>query len=495
MWTDKDVHTDIGRKIMQQINRKSKLIEVYCLLLIDLFCIVGTYMLSLLLRFGTFRNVLLDTLEYGLQLHYNVCVYFMLFCVLYTIMMDWNRHFFSRGSYVEAIAIIKYEITMVAFVAFVLYLTQNAQKLSRLFFAYFAVLNFILTYGAHILFKIFMTHYYKKSNSSDKVMVITDSEYAKDVIKKLNKDKGWNYQITSVAILDKDMEGEQIEGIPVVANRQNLFEVARMAPLDEVFMFLPNTSTRQVKELIRNFELMGVTSHYSVDALDLNMKGRTVGNFAGYAVVTFSLQYVDYRRVIIKRTMDICGGLVGSLITLLLTPFVALAIKIESPGPVFFAQTRIGKNGRRFKILKFRSMYIDAEERKKELMAQNEMQDGLMFKMEDDPRITKVGKFIRKTSIDELPQFFNVFIGDMSLVGTRPPTEDEFEKYKLHYRRRMSITPGLTGMWQVKGRGKVFDFEEVVKLDLEYIDNWTLSLDIKILFQTVYVVLFGVGAK
>lgn len=480
---------------MPQINRKSKLMEVYCLLLIDLFCVVGAYMIALLLRFKNFENLRLDTVEYGLQLHYNVCVYFMLFCVLYTIMMDWNRHFFTRSPYVEAIAIIKYEISMVAFIGFVLYLTQNAQKLSRLFFAYFAVCNFLLTYVAHILFKKFMMNYYKKSNSSDKVMVITDSEYAKDVLKKLIKDKGWNYQITSIAVLDKDMTGEEIQGIPVVANRENLFEVARMATLDEVFMFLPSTSTKQVKELIRNFELMGVISHYSVDALDLNMKGRTVGNFAGYAVVTFSLQNVDYRRAIIKRTMDICGGLFGSLFTLLLTPFVALAIKVESPGPVFFAQTRIGKNGRRFKILKFRSMYIDAEERKKELMAQNEMQDGLMFKMEDDPRITKVGKFIRKTSIDELPQFFNVFIGDMSLVGTRPPTEDEFEKYKLHYRRRMSITPGLTGMWQVKGRGKVFDFEEVVKLDLEYIDNWTLSMDIKILFQTVYVVLFGVGAK
>ena len=480
---------------MQQINRKSKLIEVYCLLLIDLFCVMGAYLIALLIRFKSINGLMMESAEFGLQLHYNVCVYFMLFCVIYTIVVDWNRHFFSRGYYVEGVAIFKYDVTMVAFVGLLLFLTQNAQKLSRLFFIYFAICNFIFTFAAHIVFKKFMMRYYKRSNSSDKVMVLTDSEYVSEVLKKLNKDKGWNYQITSIALLDKDLVGENIQGVPVVANKNNLLEVARMATLDEVFMFLPNTSTRQVKELIKNFELMGVTSHYSVDALDLNMKGRTVGNFAGYAVVTFSLKYVDYRRAIIKRTMDICGGLVGSLFTLMLTPFVALAIKIESPGPVFFAQTRIGKNGRRFKILKFRSMYIDAEERKKELMTQNEMKDGLMFKMEDDPRITKVGKFIRKTSIDELPQFFNVFIGDMSLVGTRPPTEDEFEKYEISYRRRMSITPGLTGMWQVKGRGKVFDFEEVVKLDLEYIDNWTLSLDVKILLETVYVVLFGVGAK
>lgn len=480
---------------MQQFNRKSKIIEVYCILLIDLFCVVLAYMLALLMRFKGFDAVLYKTPDMSLQLHYNVCVYFMLFCVLYTVMMDWNRHFFARGFYVEGIAILKYEIAMIVCIGFVLYLTQNAQKLSRLFFAYFAICNFILTYLGHTMFKKFMLSYYKRSDSSDKVMVITDSEYVRDVIKKLSKDKAWNYQITSLAIMDKDMIGEQIDTVPVVADKENLYEIARMAPLDEVFLFLPNTSTGKVKELIQNFELMGLTSHYSVDALDLDMRGRTVGNFAGYAVITFSLQNMDYRRVIVKRSMDIAGGLVGCLITILLTPFVALAIKLESPGPIFFSQTRIGKNGRRFKIFKFRSMYIDAEERKKELMAQNEMSDGLMFKMEHDPRITKVGAFIRKTSIDELPQFFNVLIGDMSLVGTRPPTEDEFEKYKISYRRRMSITPGLTGMWQVKGRGKVFDFEDVVKLDLEYIDNWSLGLDIKILFQTVYVVLFGIGAK
>ena len=182
------------------------------------------------------------------------------------------------------------------------------------------------------------------------------------------------------------------------------------------------------------------------------------------------------------------------MITIVLTPFVALAIRLDSPGPIFFAQTRIGKNGRRFKIYKFRSMYIDAEERKKELASQNEMQ-GLMFKMENDPRITKVGKFIRKTSIDELPQFFNIVKGDMSLVGTRPPTEDEFEQYNSHYKRRISMTPGLTGLWQISGRSDIVDFDEVVKLDLEYIDNWTVWLDIKILFMTVGAVLKGRGSK
>ena len=186
----------------------------------------------------------------------------------------------------------------------------------------------------------------------------------------------------------------------------------------------------------------------------MNAERSKVDDFGGYSVLTYTRFRSSYKRLLIKRVMDIFGGLIGMVITLFFFPFVAIAIKLDSPGPVLFSQIRIGRNGRRFKIYKFRSMYMDAEERKKELEEQNEIQ-GLMFKMENDPRITKVGKFIRKTSIDELPQFYNVVKGDMSLVGTRPPTEDEFEKYNQYYRRRISMTPGLTGLWQVSGRSNI----------------------------------------
>ena len=242
-----------------------------------------------------------------------------------------------------------------------------------------------------------------------------------------------------------------------------------------------------------DFEAMGITCHYNVEMEELDLAGKTAGKFAGFAVMTFSLQYLDYRRVFVKRAVDIVGALVGLLITALLFPFIALAIKLDSRGPILFGQIRIGKNGRRIHIYKFRSMYVDAEEQKRKLESQNEM-NGPIFKIENDPRITRVGKFLRKTSLDELPQFYNVLCGDMSLVGTRPPTEDEFERYNIHYRRRLCITPGLTGMWQVHGRGRVTDFDEVMKYDLEYIDNWSLTLDFKILIQTIFVVLFHKGA-
>ncbi|MCD7842340.1 MAG: sugar transferase, partial [Lachnospiraceae bacterium] len=191
--------------------------------------------------------------------------------------------------------------------------------------------------------------------------------------------------------------------------------------------------------------------------------------------------------------MDIAGGLIGLFLTALMFPFLAVAIKIKSPGPVLFCQERVGKNGRIFKIYKFRSMYVDAEARKEELLRQNEMQ-GLMFKMKEDPRVIQgVGVFIRKTSLDEFPQFWNVLKGDMSLVGTRPPTVEEYRHYDMHHLVRMSIKPGLTGLWQVSGRNEITDFEEVVKLDTSYIEDWSLNLDIKILLKTIRVVLEGRG--
>jgi lipopolysaccharide/colanic/teichoic acid biosynthesis glycosyltransferase len=209
----------------------------------------------------------------------------------------------------------------------------------------------------------------------------------------------------------------------------------------------------------------------------------------------------------VKRTFDILFSAVVLTLLLPLFPIIALIIKLQSPGPIFFKQKRVGLNGKFFYMYKFRSMYLDAEERKAELLAQNKIKDGMMFKMDDDPRIIGsekkgkdgkpkgIGNFIRNTSIDEFPQFFNVLKGDMSLVGTRPPTIDEWNNYAPRHRARMAVKPGITGMWQVSGRSKITDFEQVVALDKKYLENWSPLLDIRILLKTVKVVLNHDGAS
>ena len=240
---------------------------------------------------------------------------------------------------------------------------------------------------------------------------------------------------------------------------------------------------------------MGITVHINL-AMEIGrgiMNNQIVQNIGGFTVMTASIKTATISQMLIKRSMDIVGGMIGLIFVAIFFVVLAPIIYIQSPGPIFFAQDRVGRNGRKFKMYKFRSMYMDAEERKKELMSQNKM-NGLMFKMDNDPRVIPIGKWIRKWSIDEFPQFLNVLKGDMSLVGTRPPTLDEYERYEKHHRVRMAIKPGLTGMWQVSGRSDITDFEEIVELDNDYITNWNLRLDLKIIMRTIGVVLKTKGS-
>ena len=470
------------------MNRKMKIVEGYLLLFMDLVSISVAYLIAILIRFHGLRWV--DEPE----LHFIGYICFLLFCTVYSFMFDWNREFLKRGIFVEFIAVVKFNIFMVLSLMAFLFLLQRGADFSRLVMGYFGILDVFIVWGVRIVMKKVLRIYFTSKSNIVKMMIITKDSVLHKTVSRLKAAVDINYEIVAIACVDEDRKGVVIDGIKVNADGGDVLDLARQMPLDEVFINLPEEDKEYVRHIIYDLESMGIACHYNIDIIERPQKEVRVGNFAGYTVVTYSINHFDYRRMTIKRIIDIVGGLAGCVLTAVLTPFVALAIRIDSPGPIFFAQTRIGKNGRRFKIYKFRSMYVDAEERKKELEAQNEMQ-GLMFKMDNDPRITRVGRFIRKTSIDELPQFLNIVKGDMSLVGTRPPTEDEFEQYNSHYRRRISMTPGLTGLWQISGRSEIVDFDEVVRLDLEYIDNWTLGLDIKILFRTIWVVLTGKGSK
>lgn len=470
------------------MKQKNKIIEVYGLWFLDLISILVAFIIGTYIRFGNFKDM------GDRNVHFLVCLCLMLFCTVYSFFFDWNRNFLKRNIWKEGIAVFQYNAIMLLVVNLLMTMMKWADVFSRLVLFYFLILNIILSLFIHLIVKKVMYTYYSSEQNSIKVMVVTQGNLIDETLDRLERDLDIYYQIVALACLDYNMEGKKIRNIPVVAGREDLIEVATQMALDEVFLNLPGISQSNMEKMIHGFKDMGVDCHYSLELPGVDANSSKVESFGNYTVITYTRFQSSYKRMMIKRVMDIVGGLVGMLITLLFLPFVALAIKLDSKGPVLFSQIRIGRNGRRFKIYKFRSMYIDAEERKKELEKENEIK-GLMFKIENDPRVTKVGAFLRKTSIDELPQFYNVFKGDMSLVGTRPPTSDEFEKYNQYYRRRISMTPGLTGMWQVSGRSDIEDFDDVVKYDLMYIDNWSLRLDIKILFQTIGVVLFGKGAK
>lgn len=288
---------------------------------------------------------------------------------------------------------------------------------------------------------------------------------------------------------------EEDAGEGYIGKIEDLEELIREYNIDQVYILQKNDKTLEFIQHYLDICIdMGVTARLIIDIYKRRKANSYVSSVGTYPVVTYHTICLNGVDRTVKRFIDILGSIFGIILSSPLMLIAAIAIKLDSKGPVLFKQTRVGQNGRHFKIYKFRSMYIDAEERKKELMEKNEIKGGVMFKMKDDPRITRVGKFIRKTSIDELPQFFNVLIGNMSLVGTRPPTLDEVEKYERNQWRRISIKPGITGMWQVNGRSRIDNFEEIVELDVEYIDNWSLTLDVKILFKTVGILLNRKGA-
>ena len=473
---------------MSNISQKQKLIQNYTILGLECFCIILSFFLGVFTR-GIEASYLAFSKTYITTI---ACIPF--FHLLSYYLFDWNTNIFKRGYYIELVAVFKYNVVLIVLLGFFLYVSKMAVDFSRLVFVYFFFYNIILTYLGHLILKKYFINVYRTSSSSNKMFVITTISYAESILKKITASAEWSFEVTGIAIMGENDIGKSIFNIPVIANEANLFDQFKTKVVDEVFIHLPNCSKEKIEELIIKFESMGITVHVNIDYFNNVIAHKTTENFAGFTVLSYEASTFDYRRLFIKRIMDICGAVIGLAITLLFTPFIALAIKLDSKGPIFFAQTRVGKNGRYFKLYKFRSMYMEAEAKKEELMAQNEM-DGPMFKVEHDPRITKTGAFLRKTSLDELPQFYNILIGNMSLVGTRPPTVDEFNQYDLYYRRRLSIKPGLTGLWQVSGRSDITDFKDVVKLDLEYIDNWSLSSDIRILLMTVWVVVMKKGAR
>ena len=471
------------------MNSRLKTSVRYLVWLIDTALIFAAFQLSSYLRYGN-RHTDLHRLQAN-----QLLIYYILFTIVWNFILDRNSDFLNRRADREIRSLLEFHIWMFGTSMAYLYLAHLPYEVSRLLVARFFLFSFLFMTLAHFILKKVVKKVASGELYVTKVFIIAERDLMESTIRRIRSMQDIQVDIVGAAYASDEDAGirEEVLSVPVAKGMRNLTELMTSAPFDEVFINTPYISQRSMKDLIRSFEEMGVTCHYSIELPDMGAVSR-VGSFADYSVITYQKTLISPMKLTVKRIIDIIGGIVGLLITAVLFLFIAPAIKLDSRGPVFFSQVRVGKNGRRFRIHKFRSMYADAEERKAELEKDNEM-TGLMFKMENDPRITRVGRFLRETSLDEFPQFLNVLVGDMSLVGTRPPTEEEFAQYDEHYRRRISMTPGLTGLWQVSGRSEIKDFDEVVRLDLEYIDHWSLRLDMKIILRTIGVLFTRKGAS
>lgn len=374
----------------------------------------------------------------------------------------------------------------------IIYFTEP-HGFSRGLIGSFLVFSFFLLALDKITLKLCLAYIRRQGYNTRNILIVGTNDKTRVFSELVRRHDDWGLRVAGVLELADDAETGAVDDSNVMG-LDDLVEVCKQNTIDEVVFCISRGTLPGMDDYLRELEEMGITVRMVLDFYDAPRSRTELSLFHDeIPMLTVYCKAFDAGQLFLKRWLDIIGAIVGLLATAVLFPFIAIAIRINSDGPLFFGQQRVGESGRTFKCWKFRSMYVDAEARKKELLHLNEM-NGAIFKIKDDPRITRVGKFIRKTSLDELPQFWNVLRGEMSLVGTRPPTPDEVANYQNWHRKRICIKPGITGLWQVSGRNQIQDFDEVVRLDLEYIDRWTLWLDIKILFKTFWVVFARSGS-
>lgn len=468
--------------------RKSNFLNVIIMIL-DCICITVSLILGNYIRNGKAFASDNARMDFGLML--GGCLVAFLAWNLYK---NLYKDMFLRGPFTELLHIIGSNAVIFSGAAILLFFMKRLDAYSRLVFIYFILLDCGFMFLLHLIWKRALPSLYWRMGLAKKVLLISDCKNAEILVKDIRNMGDFGVDLVGMVLVDDSCENN-VNGTKIVASSENLIDFCQGASLDEVYISVENAKTPDILGKMNTLSEMGIIIHYQMPVPELTGAKQKVLSQTGTSYnVTYASKMVPVGQLMVKRIIDICGALVGCVILALITVVFGPLIKLESPGPIFFAQKRVGKNGRIFKMYKFRSMYADAEERKKELMAQNEM-SGFMFKMENDPRITRIGGFMRKTSLDEFPQFINILKGDMSLVGTRPPTLDEFSQYSPYHKKRLSFRPGLTGMWQVSGRSDITDFEEIVRLDVEYIEDWSVGLDIKILLKTVFTVFKGSGAR
>jgi len=465
---------------------------------LDVFCLIISFILAYISRMGLGIFEMPDN-------YLEILIFYIAADIVILIYDNTFHGVLNHGYDIELGKTIKHVIKIELIVVFFMFLRKISKNYSRIIVCLIGIFYVITSYATRIFWKKYLLTRKKSPNMSSLYIVTTNSN-VDILVQNIQEKTHGRYKIKGICITDDNCKGQSISGVEVTSAIEDVTEYLCREWVDEVFISVPSNSY-YLPALISDLTSMGIIVHQEISySHDMEDNIQVVEKIAGKNVLTIGINAVTYKQAAIKRIIDIRVGLVGCFVTLVLTIIIGPIIYINSPGSIFFSQTRIGRNGKKFKMYKFRSMYLDAEERKAELMKENRVKDGMMFKLDFDPRIIGakkmpdgtirkgIGNYIRDWSLDEFPQFWNVLNGTMSFVGTRPPTEDEWNKYELHHRARLAFKPGITGMWQVSGRSNITDFEDVVMLDKYYIQNWSIGLDFKIMLQTIKVVLGKEGS-
>jgi exopolysaccharide biosynthesis polyprenyl glycosylphosphotransferase len=370
---------------------------------------------------------------------------------------------------------------------------MGIENISRFVLLCFVGLALFLLCTVRILIIAYFRKSLKKGKNSHRVLIIGTGARAYRLSQVLRDNAEWGVDIIGHLDPHSNWIGAEIPKDQILGTVEDISRILKQHVIDEVLLAVPRTLIGDVEAIAYACEEEGIKLGIMADLYNLEVARVSLLKIGGLPLLTLEPVALDESKLLMKRIIDIIAVTLSLPFILPLFACIAAAIKLDSPGPVFFVQERIGLRKRRFKMLKFRSMYVGSEEKLKELEHLNEA-DGPIFKMANDPRVTRVGRFIRRTSIDELPQLFNVLGGSMSLVGPRPMSVRDVDLFDRGIqRKRFSVKPGLTCLWQISGRSQL-PFSKWLEFDLEYIEKWSLLLDFKILFKTIPVVMRGSGA-
>ncbi|MBN1658239.1 MAG: undecaprenyl-phosphate glucose phosphotransferase [Anaerolineae bacterium] len=399
-----------------------------------------------------------------------------------------------RGSswFDEAYHVLTGTATGIILTVFVIVFFFRPFLYSRLIFFYAGVLITVFLAIARIGKRIARNQLRKRGLGVDRLLIVGAGEIGRTVMRNIVAHPTLGYHIVGFVDDDPEKGATDIGRFKALGSTANIPRLVKELAIDEVIITLPWMYHRKIVSIVAQCERQQIRVRIVPDIFQMTLSHLDVEDLGGVPMIGVKEVTITRTQRLAKRTIDILLSSIGLILLLPVFALIAVAIKLDSSGPVFFSQIRVGKGERLFSCFKFRSMYAGADAQKRQLLDQNEA-DGIFFKIRQDPRITRVGRLLRRTSMDELPQLFNVLMGHMSVVGPRPAPPDEVQRYLAWHKRRLEVPPGITGLWQVSGRSEL-TFDEMVLLDLYYIENWSPLLDFQILLRTLPTVLTGEGA-